>query len=222
MVIALFILMVVILLTAEYFSLSKKIASEAKKGRIDLPLSTQIIERYFHRGHSWALVEHSNTVTAGVDDFAQRFIGKVDTIELPQIGSKLRKGERMVTMKHGEKSLSPVSPISGTVVAVNSKLTTSPSTINDSPFEKGWIVKLTPIDLTTELRTLLKGIVAERWQEAVRAHMIHWFSPRFGTVMQDGGELVDNVSDVVTKDEWRMLVDEFFPKNYNDPNNNNF
>ena len=39
--------------------------------------------------------------------------------------------------------------------------------INDSPLEKGWIVKMTPKDLTTELRSLFKGVTADRWQEAV-------------------------------------------------------
>ena len=87
MVIALFILMVVIFLTAEYFSLSKKISATAEvNSDVRLPVSTEIIERYFHRGHSWVLVQSAKEVIAGVDDFSQRFIGKLSDIELPQSG----------------------------------------------------------------------------------------------------------------------------------------
>jgi glycine cleavage system H protein len=221
MVIALFILMVIILLTAEYFSLSKKIesGSHIPSGSFS-PVSTESIERYFHRGHSWALVRPSKEVIAGVDDFAQRFIGKVDSIELPQAGSFIRQGEMMATLKHGDRALSPVAPLTGTIVAVNAHLKTEPTAINESPLQKGWIVRISPADLAMELRSLLKGVVADRWQEAVRVHLVHWFSPRVGAVMQDGGSLVDNISDVVNSDEWRLLVDEFFKENSSDIHNN--
>ncbi len=212
MVIALFILMVVIFLTAEYFSLSKKISATAEvNSDVHLPVSTEIIERYFHRGHSWVLVQSAKKVIAGVDDFSQRFIGKVGDIELPQAGSVVRQGEIIATMKHGDKILPTVAPVSGTILEVNTRLKETPSMINDSPLEKGWIVKMAPQDLTLDLRNLFKGVTADRWQEAVRAHLIHWFSPRLGTVMQDGGEIVENVSDLTNSEEWRILVDEFFP-----------
>ncbi len=212
MVIALFILMVVIFLTAEYFSLSKKISATAEiHSDVRLPVSTEIIERYFHRGHSWVLVQSAKEVIAGVDDFSQRFIGKLGDIELPQAGSVVRQGEIIATMKHGDKRLPTVAPVSGTIVEVNTRLKETPSMINDSPLEKGWIVKMAPQNLTLELRNLFKGVAADRWQEAVRAHLIHWFSPRLGTVMQDGGEIVKNVSDLTNSEEWRILVDEFFP-----------
>lgn len=212
MVIALFILMVAILLTAEYFSLSKKIsAGAAINSNVRLPISTEVIERYFHRSHSWVLVRSSKEVIAGVDDFSQRFIGSLSDIDLPQAGSLVRQGESMVTMKHGNKSLPAVAPVSGTILEVNTRLKNTPEIINDSPFDKGWIVKIAPNELTLELRSLFKGVTADRWQEAVRAHLIHWFSPRLGTVMQDGGEIVDNISDLTNSEEWRILVDEFFP-----------
>jgi glycine cleavage system H protein len=222
MVIALFILMVVILLTAEYFSLSKKISVNAEiNSNVRLPISTEIIERYFHRGHSWVLVQSSKEVIAGVDDFSQRFIGKLGNIELPQAGSVVRQGEIIATMKHGDKSLPTVAPVSGTILEVNTRLKETPSMINDSPLEKGWIVKMAPQDLTIELRNLFKGVTADRWQEAVRAHLIHWFSPRLGTVMQDGGEIVDNVSELTNSEEWRILVNEFFPNSSSNKHNIN-
>jgi glycine cleavage system H protein len=212
MVIALFILMVVILLTAEYFSFSKKISVTVKLNpEIRTPLSVESVERFFHRGHGWTFVRSSNEVITGVDDFSQRFIGKLEDIELPQTGSSIRQGEVMATMKHGDKLLPVIAPISGTILEVNTSLKKMPSTINDSPLEKGWIVKMVPDDLPVELQNLFEGVTADRWQETVRAHLVQWFSPRLGMVMQDGGELVENVSDLTNGEEWRILVDEFFP-----------
>ena len=163
----------------------------------------------------------SNEVIAGVDDFSQRFIGQLSDIELPSPGKVVRQGEIMATMKHGDKILPTVAPISGTILEVNARLRKTPSMINSSPFEKGWLVKIAPQNMTIELRSLFKGVTADRWQEAVRAHLLHWFSPRLGTVMQDGGQIVDNVSDLTSSEEWRILVDEFFPNSLSNKHNTN-
>ena len=220
MVIALFILMVLIFLTAEYFSFSKKISAGAATHPDALTtISTAIIERYYHRGHSWALIQSDKNVVAGVDDFSQRFIGKVESVELPESGSTIRQGETMITMKRGDKSLSSVAPVSGIVLEVNPRLVQEPSTINSSPLEKGWIVKISPLDLAHEVRDLFKGVAADRWQEGVRAHLVQWLSPHIGVVMQDGGNIIDNVSDLVNSEEWCALVAEFFPKNVSNTHN---
>ena len=212
MVIALFILMVIIFLTAEYFSFSKKISVSALRiPEAPTPFSTEKNERFFHRGHSWTIVNSSHEVVAGVDDFAQRFIGKLGAIDLPQAGSSIRQGEIMATMKHGDKFLPVISPLSGTILEVNPRLKSAPSSINDSPLEKGWIVKMIPDDLPVELQNLFEGITADRWQEAVRSHLIDWFTPRLSMVMQDGGEIIENVSDMTNGEDWSVLVHEFFP-----------
>ena len=213
MVIALFILMVAAFLIAEYFFFSKKVST----GLLTQPVPSQpakadSIERYFHPGHSWALVQSSRPVIVGINDFAQRFIGKIDSVELPKVGAYVRQGDPMVTLRHGEKALTQVAPITGVVLEVNADLNDSPSSINTSCLEKGWIAKISARDLTVEIRNLLKGVAATRWQEAVRMQLVHWFSPRLGTVMQDGGDLVNNVSDLVNNEEWHSLVNDFFPQ----------
>jgi len=222
MVIALFILMVAVFLIAEYFFFSKKISPEIQAvPSVHHPVATTTIERYFHPGHSWVLAHSSEPVVVGVNDFSQRFIGRLDGIELPREGTFLRQGEAMVTLKHGDKSLTQVAPVSGVVVEVNHQLKNNPTTVNDSPLEKGWIAKISPRDLTLELRNLLRGVIADRWQESVRTLLVHWFSPQLGTVMQDGGRIVDNVSDLVDGKEWSSLVNDFFPHCSSTVHNNN-
>lgn len=178
---------------------------------IDVPGRTSAIERLFHPGHSWAVVGKSDEVTVGVDDFAQRFIGPVDRVGLPAPGQLVSQGQVLATLHRRRRSLAHIAPISGVVVAVNEKLTSHPSEVNTSPYDRGWTVKVRPTSLQMETRNLLKGIVAERWMEAVRVELIHWFSPRPGTVLQDGGWLVESVSDLVSDHEWNRLVNDFFP-----------
>ncbi|MBM4160159.1 MAG: glycine cleavage system protein H [Ignavibacteria bacterium] len=189
---------------------------------IDVPRRALAIDRFFHPGHSWVLAGEHDAVTVGVDDFAQRFIGTVDRVDLPIPGQSINQGQVLATLHRGKRSLAHVSPISGVVVAVNDKLAGDPSIVNKSPYDRGWTVKVRPTSLQMETRNLLKGIVAERWMEAVRMELIHWFSPRPGTVLQDGGWIVESVSDLVSDHEWSRLVNDFFPisESPNDKMNN--
>lgn len=177
----------------------------------EVPPPAGVVERYFHPAHSWVLTSESDTVVVGIDDFAQRMIGTIETIELPPLGHPLTQGQVMVTLRRGGKALAQVAPVSGVVVAVNDKLQRRPGLVNESPYDRGWIVKLAPASLRRELRNLLKGVVAERWEEAVRAELVRWFAPRLGTVLQDGGGVINNVSGLVNDKDWERLVHDFFP-----------
>ena len=186
------------------------------------PVTTAIhpIERYFHPGHTWALVEDPQLVTLGVDDFTRHLVGSVEAIDLPDEGYTLYQGQPFVTLRRGSKSISQVSPVSGIVEKVNHRLVFHPSLIDQSPYEKGWLVKLVPTNLRNDLNNLLKGAVAERWEEAVRMQLMRWlapkrvysgFAPKLGTVLQDGGELIENISDILTDEEWNLVIREFYP-----------
>jgi hypothetical protein len=94
---------------------------------------------------------------------------------------------------------------------VNERLVNSPSVLNESPLERGWIATILPTNLDHDLRNLLKGAAADGWREAVRTQFIHLFSPRIGTMMQDGGELIENLGDHIPDDDWDRLVRDFFP-----------
>lgn len=175
------------------------------------PASYDVFDRYFHPGHTWAMISGSLSVTVGVDDFSSCMIGNLSKIELPAIGQMIHQGDPFTLLYHGSRNLVQVSPISGKVVEVNKKLSRNPGLINDSPLEHGWIVKILPTSLETDLRNLLKGIVADGWRDAVRTQLIQLFSPRIGTVVQDGGQLVQNLGDHLSDDEWNRLVRHFFP-----------
>lgn len=168
-------------------------------------------ERLFHPGHGWIVVNDPATVTVGVDNFAQQFIGRLARIELPSINAAYRQGDPFLTLHHRGKQLTLVAPVSGRVVEINRSLIERPGSVNSSPYEEGWVAKLAPSNLALELRNLMRGITASVWREALKLQLIEWFAPKVGPILQDGGQLVENFSELVSEEDWRRLVRDFFP-----------
>ncbi len=69
----------------------------------------------YHPGHTWALSESPNLVRVGMDDFASKLAGKVDSINLPQRGQWIRQGQKMCTIHRDGCAVDMVSPIEGSV-----------------------------------------------------------------------------------------------------------
>jgi glycine cleavage system H lipoate-binding protein len=131
-------------------------------------------------------------------------------IQLPQLWTRVEQGQVYATLIRGDKSLPQAAPVSGMIVGINRKLEEAPELVNASPLNEGWIVKIAPMKLSLEVRNLLRGMVAERWEEAVRNLLVQWFSSTAPPAMQDGGKIVEGVSDLLTNDEWQRFTEEFF------------
>jgi glycine cleavage system H protein len=183
--------------------------------------SDEVVDRYFHPAHTWVMVtKGKEEVTVGADDFSERLVGTLTGIDLPTVGREVRQGDTFAELHHGKRKLTQSAPISGTVVEVNDKLIRKPALLNDSPLEKGWVAKILPSSLDADLRNLLSGATADAWRGAVQAQLIQFFFPKIGTVLQDGGQLVKNVGDLVSDEEWKHLVEQFFPIDVKHPPQN--
>src|SRR5580704_2771398 len=69
----------------------------------------------YHPGHTWALSESPSLVRVGMDDFASKLTGKLESITLPQRGQWIRQGQKMCTIHRDRCAVDMVSPIEGTV-----------------------------------------------------------------------------------------------------------
>jgi glycine cleavage system H protein len=190
---------------------SKRRAILEKSSLIDSRQRVPVAERFYHPGHSWAVVNASDEVTIGVDDFAQRVIGHLSNIHLPEPGTRVQQGQAYATLRRRGKSLPQVAPVSGVITVVNEKVSKNPTLVNASPFDRGWIMKIAPSNLALECRNLLRGISATQWEEAVRNQLNQWFSPSLHPVLQDGGMIIENVSDLMSDEDWHDFVEDFFP-----------
>lgn len=96
---------------------------------------------YFDRKHGWAYVEN-NIVTQGLTDFGQFIAGKIIFIELPLIGQEMVQGKNLLSIESGKWVGRLPAIMSGKIVAKNEDLRRKPSLINDSPYDKGWFVRI--------------------------------------------------------------------------------
>lgn len=96
---------------------------------------------YYDRKHGWASIDN-NVVTQGLTDFGQFIAGNIIFIELPIIGKEMIQGNNLLSIESGKWVGRLPAIISGKIIAINEDLRRKPSLINESPYKKGWFVKM--------------------------------------------------------------------------------
>ena len=97
-------------------------------------------ELKYTKDHEWLKVEGAEA-TIGITDFAQKQLGDVVFVELPEIGRKVKQGEVFGTIESVKAVSELFSPVSGQVVAINTNLANHPETVNATPHET-WMIRL--------------------------------------------------------------------------------
>ena len=111
---------------------------------------TLLNDRKYTSSHEWLLDAGNGKFRVGLSDFAQHSLGDIVFIDLPKVGDTL-KAESSLGDVESVKAVSEVlSPVSGTVTAVNEELAASPETINADPYG-AWLVEVAGVTATAEL-----------------------------------------------------------------------
>ena len=122
------------------------------------------VDRKYTKDHEWVLIEGTQA-TMGITDFAQGELGDVVFVDLPPIG-KVVKQKDVVCVVESTKAASDVyAPISGKIASTNAALTEAPETVNQDPYGKGWMAKLTDITVA-DAESLL---TAEQYKILIKA-----------------------------------------------------
>ncbi|AFZ68121.1 glycine cleavage system protein GcvH [Deinococcus peraridilitoris] len=100
------------------------------------------------KSHEWIKVDgpdsSGNTVaTVGITDFAQDQLGDVVYVELPEVGREVRAGEAVAVVESVKTASDIYAPASGIITEVNSELAGSPERVNENPYERGWLFRMT-------------------------------------------------------------------------------
>ena len=165
----------------------------------------------YHAGHTWALSESRELVRVGMDDFASKLIGKIDSITLPQRGRWVRQGQKIWTIFRDGKSVDMVSPIEGTVTDVNNAVMNDPDLARKEPFGEGWLVKVQAPDAKINFRNLLGGALARLWTEESALRLRKKMPIAMASALaQDGGVAVDDIAIHMPDQDWAELTKEFF------------
>ena len=96
-------------------------------------------ELRYSEDHEWLKLEEGNRARVGITDFAQKELGDVVFVELPEEGTALNAGESFAVVESVKAVSDIYAPVSGKVVEVNDALNDSPELINEDPYGEGWI-----------------------------------------------------------------------------------
>jgi glycine cleavage system H lipoate-binding protein len=220
MVVLLVLLTVTVLLLAQWYmvharkeaaqraSITARAAPDGERSLSADPLS----DLFFHPGHSWIRLSDDGEAIVGTSDFASSFAGKLAAIDLPREGAVLRQGDPAWTVvSTRDRRLAQVMPLDGKILEVNRSLLRDPETIQRSPYEDGWVLRVRPRHLSKGLRNLIQGRAARTWMDATRASVTARYSPALGSLAHDGGDWTAGFGDLLPDEDWDELREELFP-----------
>ena len=119
-------------------------------------------ELKYSKGHEWVKVE-GNTVTIGITEYAQGELGDIVFVELPEVDDEINEGDTFGSVESVKTVSELYAPVSGKVVESNEELEDSPEFVNESPYEKAWMVKVELSD-ESQLDDLLS---ADQYKEMI-------------------------------------------------------
>jgi glycine cleavage system H lipoate-binding protein len=165
---------------------------------------------YYHRGHSWARVEHGGFVRIGMDDFALKLVGKPSEIDLPKIGAHVAQTEVGWQIHKGKREAAVLSPMKGIVVATNHKVANNPELANKDPYGQGWLMVVEPTDLRPNLKNLLFEREAAAWVNAEATRLEEKVMEAYGMPLAaTGGEIVEDIIGNLPNLNWEDAIHEF-------------
>ena len=116
----------------------------------------------YSKEHEWVKVE-GNTATIGITEYAQGELGDIVFVELPDVDDEINEGDTFGSVESVKTVSELYAPVSGKIVEINDELEDSPEFVNESPYEKAWMVKVELSD-ESQLDELLS---AEQYSEMI-------------------------------------------------------
>jgi glycine cleavage system H protein len=110
----------------------------------------------YSREHLWTRIEGSG-VTIGITDYAQEELGKLYSVELPDIDTSIEQDEPFGTIESSKAIVELISPVSGDIVSINEDLSDDVGIINSDPYNTGWMI-VVEMNNPSELDTLLDSM----------------------------------------------------------------
>jgi CheY-like chemotaxis protein len=171
---------------------------------------------FISAGHVWANVTVPGLVRIGMDDFARKMIGRIDTIEFPAKGSQVKKGERLFAIRQGERLAIFKSPITGKINSINSELAQNLEWLEKQPYERGWVCSIKPDQLAAELENLKIGDKAAAWYQQEIKRVRELLAPMSSNghnghpaELPTAAQLVEGQLEEVDEKTWEKFAESF-------------
>jgi len=108
---------------------------------------------YFTEDHEWISVD-GDIAIVGITNYAQQQLGDLVFVELPEIGSKIVKGDSVVVVESVKAASDVFAPVDGVISAINEELATNPALVNSAAESEGWLWKM-QLDDPSQLEDLM-------------------------------------------------------------------
>lgn len=97
---------------------------------------------YYTEEHEWIEVLKDDKVRIGITEFAQEELGDIVYVELPEVGDEFDDGKEFGSVESVKSVSAIMTPLAGTVTAVNEALEDEPELVNDDAMGEGWLIEL--------------------------------------------------------------------------------
>ncbi|MFZ1976588.1 MAG: glycine cleavage system protein H [Bacteroidota bacterium] len=177
---------------------------------------------FLSKAHVWVEMIFRGEARIGMDDFIQKIIGGVDRIESVKPGTELKKGEPLLTVYSGSRTLTIPAPLSGTVTKLNEAVLALPKALQTDPYVSCWIAVLMPKNIAPELLLLSVAQDTGQWMKAEIARFRDFIRTQtqasqtqtgvpaaIGVTLFDGGLPHYGVLGQFDENTWRAFQKEF-------------
>jgi glycine cleavage system H lipoate-binding protein len=164
---------------------------------------------YYHMGHSWLRFEHGARVRVGFDDFLVKVFGTPRHLDLPPLGATLKQDEAGWTFARNGHQAAVLSPVTGTVLAVNANTLENPEVTHHDPYQEGWLFILEPDLPKRNLKRLYFGEETSRWMEHETRELRSLMDGQYPDLAATGGEPIQDLFGNYPEVGWDRLVKTF-------------
>ncbi|MGB8929633.1 MAG: glycine cleavage system protein H [Anaeromyxobacteraceae bacterium] len=158
-------------------------------------------------GHTWLLRRGEGTLEIGMDDLALRLLPAVTAVEAVRTGTRVKRGETIVTLWGGGRQLPIRAPFDARISGVNSAVVRDPSLVRSDGYGKGWLVALEPAN--EQWSALPSDAAADGWMAAEARRWNQQLERSLGIAAADGGELITPAPWLLGEDRWSELAAAF-------------
>jgi hypothetical protein len=153
------------------------------------------LDRFYHRGHTWARLDPDGAITVGLDELGKRLIGTPDAVDLPAPGVRIHANGTAFRVKKRDADVRVLSPVDGAVIETGGA-------------DRGWYLRVRPDSL--DLTHLLRGSEVKPWVMREMERLQLALSAEGSPTLADGGVPVDDIAASYPETDWDAVCGEMF------------